>query len=165
MKITKKVIIPAILLVILVGIFAFTSFNNSKYPLPNVRSSEIKAMSIYNNGNSVIKTVHNRDGQKLLKHLKGIIKDSNIEENDAQFIYDNFSFGMSSKYMENYYVEVPFSRMQEISFKNDTIKCDMLVIDVDNNIIYYHNSESYTLQSVKVESDDFEKFKKFLSSI
>ena len=74
MKFSKKVLIPVILIVLICCIFASITIKNSKYPLPNIKSSEIKAMSIYHKGTSTFRTVQNSDGKKLLKYVKNITK-------------------------------------------------------------------------------------------
>lgn len=164
MKFSKKVLIPVILIVLICCIFAGITIKNSKYPLPNIKSSEIKAMSIYHKGTSTFRTVQNSDGKKLLKYVKNIIKKGDFSKQDGEFIYEDFTSSMSSKNEDNYYIEIPFSRTKELNLNGNTIKCDAIVIDVNENIFYYHTSDSYTLKVIKVSNANFNNLQKFLSS-
>lgn len=165
MKFSKKFLIPILLVIIVVGVFTIVSINNSKYPLPNIKSSEIKAISIDHDNNLIIRTPSNSDGKKVLKLVKNILKESSLDENQGGFINDNFIISMSKVHSNNYYVEIPFSRTKELSLKDETITCNVIVICPEEEALYYHEPESYTLKKVTLKNANFDKLQKFLSSL
>lgn len=164
MKLSKKIFIPILAVIIIAGVFAGVSIKNSKYPLPNVKSSEINAMTISHDGHLTMRTVSNSDGKKALKLIKNIIKNGVIDEEQGGFIYDNFMISMSKAHSDNYYIEVPFGRMKEISLKDETITCDVIVICPQEKALFYHSPDEYTLKKVTLKDTNFNKLEKFLSS-
>ena len=164
MKLSKKIFIPILAVIIITGIFFGISIKNSKYPLPNVKSSEIKAMTMSHYGHLTMRTVDNSDGKKALKLVKNILKDGVIDEECGSFMYDDFMLSMSRSNSDNYYIEVPFGRMKEISLKDETITCDVIVISPQEKAIFYHEPNTYTVKKVTLKDTNFDKLSKFLSS-
>lgn len=164
MKVSKKVFIPILLIIIIAGIFAGISINNSKYPLPNIKSNEIQAMTISHDGHLTMRTVSNSDGKKALKLVKNVLKNGVVDEELGGYIYDNFMISMSKSFSDNYYIEIPFSRMKEVSLKDKTITCDVIVLCPEEKALFYHSPDEYTLKKVILKDTNFDKLEKFLSS-
>ena len=164
MKLSKKIFIPILAVIVIVGVFAGISIKNSKYPLPDVKSSEINAMTISHDGHLTMRTVSNSDGKKALKLIKNILKDGVIDEEQGSFIYDDFMISMSKAHSDNYYIEVPFGRMKDISLKEETITCDVIVICPQEKAIFYHSPDTYTVKKVTLKGSNFDKLSNFLSS-
>ena len=61
-------------------------------------------------------------------------------------------------------VLVPFGRMKEITLKDETITCDVIVICPQEKAIYYHAPDTYTVKKVTLKGCNFDKLSKFLSS-
>ncbi|MBE6047452.1 MAG: hypothetical protein E7213_03425 [Clostridium sp.] len=161
MKFSKKFLI---LVIIAVGVFTVVSINN---PLPNIKISEIKDISIYHNNDLKICPPSSYEGETVLELVKDILKESSLGENQGEFINDNFIISISKANSDNHYVEIPFSRTEKLSLKDETITCDVIVICPEEGALYYHEPESYTVKKVtlKNKNANFYRLHQFVSSL
>ena len=163
MKVSKKLLIP-ILIIVIACITVGVNFFSSKYPLSGVKSDDIKTVKVYHNKDSKFLKTYNTEGKKILSYLKKIDSKSSTDSDEAGFIADDFCLSLSNKSPKNYYVEVNFTKDVNLKIKDSVIKCDMLVIDISEKIIYYHDSKEFTLNKLNTSEADFSKLEKYLGS-
>lgn len=163
MKLSKKLVVP-ILIIIVAVIVVSVNFFNTKNPLSGVKDSEIKTVKVFNNRDSKYFKTYNNEGKKILSYAKKIESKATIDPDEIGFIAEEFCASLSIQNPKNYYVEINFTKEVNLKIKDTTIKSDMLVIDTSEKALYYHNSDDYTLKRLNTENVDFSKLEKYLSS-